>query len=90
MGMRAKNQLAAQPSRRTRIQAASFSAIPAFSVIQAQAGIPKKKPGMSPDQQSEAFRGKERKLIDAGELSPLEADAALESVVSKSGRAEHK
>jgi hypothetical protein len=32
--------------------------------------MPKKKPGMSPEEQSESFRAKVRELIDAGELNP--------------------
>lgn len=40
--------------------------------------MPKKKPGMSPEEQSRAFKQKVRELIDAGELSPTEADAAFE------------
>lgn len=31
--------------------------------------MPKKKPGMTPAQQSESFRAKVRELIDAGELN---------------------
>lgn len=43
--------------------------------------MPKKKPGMTPAQQSESFRAKVRELIDAGELNPTDADAALNAVV---------
>lgn len=42
--------------------------------------MPKKKPGMTPEEQSEAFRAKVRELIDAGELSPTEADERFERV----------
>jgi hypothetical protein len=46
--------------------------------------MPKKKPGMTPEEQSERFKTDAQKLIDAGELSPIEADAALDSLVRKS------
>ena len=44
--------------------------------------VPKKNPGMSPEEQSEAFRQKVRELIDAGELDPTEADAAFERALA--------
>lgn len=43
--------------------------------------MPKKKPGMSPEEQSESFRAKVREMIAAGELNPIEADGAFERVV---------
>jgi hypothetical protein len=43
--------------------------------------MPKKKPGMTPEEQSEAFKREAQRLIDAGELSPTEADAALDRLV---------
>jgi len=43
--------------------------------------MPKKKPGMTPAQQSESFRAKVRELIDAGELDPTEADAVFDRLV---------
>jgi hypothetical protein len=45
--------------------------------------MPKKKPGMTPEEQSEAFKREAQRLIDAGELSPTAADAALDSLVRK-------
>lgn len=48
--------------------------------------MPKKKPGMTPEEQKKAFRAKVREMIDAGELSPIEADAALESLVRNAAR----
>jgi len=45
--------------------------------------MPKKKPGMTPAQQSESFRAKVRELVAAGELDPTEADAALDGLVRK-------
>jgi hypothetical protein len=39
--------------------------------------MPKKKPGMSPEEQSESFRAKVRELIDAGELNPTDADGLV-------------
>ena len=48
--------------------------------------MPKKKPGMTPEQQSEAFRKVVRELVAAGELNPTESDAALDRLVGKEGR----
>ncbi len=45
--------------------------------------MPKKKPGMTPEQQSESFRAKVRELIAAGELNPTDADAAFERMMRK-------
>lgn len=45
--------------------------------------MPKKKPGMTPEQQSERFREKVRELVDAGELNPIEADEALERMLRR-------
>lgn len=45
--------------------------------------MPKKKPGMTPEEQSEAFKREAQRLIDAGELNPTEADAALERLSKK-------
>lgn len=45
--------------------------------------MPKKKPGMTPEEQSERFKADAQKLIDDGELSPTEASAALERLVDK-------
>lgn len=45
--------------------------------------MPKKKPGMTPEEQSEAFKQKVRELINAGELNPTDADVALEKLVAK-------
>jgi hypothetical protein len=35
---------------------------------------PKKKPGMTPEEQSEKFKREAQSLIDAGDLNPAEAD----------------
>lgn len=45
--------------------------------------MPKKKPGMTPEEQSERFKADAQTLIDAGELSPTDADAALDRLVRK-------
>ena len=45
--------------------------------------MPKKQQGMTPEEQSEAFKREAQRLIDAGELSPTEADAALDNLVRK-------
>lgn len=52
--------------------------------------MPKKKPGMTPEEQSESFRAKVRELIDAGDLNPTEADAAFERVVSATKKGDSK
>ena len=47
----------------------------------------KKKPrGESDKEQSERFKQAAQKLIDAGELSPTEADSALDAILKKSAR----
>jgi uncharacterized protein YoaH (UPF0181 family) len=48
--------------------------------------MPKKMPGMTPEEQSTAFKAKVRELIAAGELSPTEADSALDALVRKSAK----
>lgn len=40
--------------------------------------MPKKKNPLTPQEQSERFRREVQRLIDAGELSPTEAEAAME------------
>lgn len=45
--------------------------------------MPKKKPGMSPEEQSEKFRETVREMVDAGELNPTEADERFERAVRK-------
>ena len=52
--------------------------------------MPKKKPGMTPEEQSESFRAKVREMIAAGELDPTEADAAVERVVRRTGAKSQK
>ena len=46
--------------------------------------MPKKQNPESPKEQSERFRREAQKLIDAGELSPTEAEAALDKLVRSS------
>jgi hypothetical protein len=46
--------------------------------------MPKKKPGMTPEEQSEKFREAVRELEAAGELNPIEADEALDRIVKRS------
>jgi hypothetical protein len=45
--------------------------------------MPKKKHPETPEEQAKRFRAKVRELIDAGELNPTEADAALDALVRK-------
>jgi hypothetical protein len=46
--------------------------------------MPKKKPGMTAEEQSERFKADAQKLIGAGELNPIEAAAALHRIVDAS------
>jgi hypothetical protein len=46
--------------------------------------MPKKKHNETPEEQSARFRAEVEKLVAAGELSPTEADAALDRLVSAS------
>lgn len=48
--------------------------------------MPKKKHAESQTEQSERFKREAQRLIDAGELSPTEADAALDHLVRRSGQ----
>lgn len=48
--------------------------------------MPKKKPGMTPEEQSESFRAKVRELVDAGELNPTEADKAFNLALERGAR----
>jgi hypothetical protein len=43
--------------------------------------MPKKKPGMTPEEQSKAFEREAQRLIDAGELDPTSADVVLDRLV---------
>lgn len=52
--------------------------------------MPKKKPGMTPEEQIEAFRAKVREMVAAGTLNPIEADAALDTLVASSRSATGK
>jgi polyhydroxyalkanoate synthesis regulator phasin len=45
--------------------------------------MPKKKPGMSPEEQSERFKGEVERLIAAGELNPTEADRVMDDLVRR-------
>lgn len=46
--------------------------------------MPKKKNPESPEDQAKRFEEKVRELINAGELNPTEADAALDKLVRRS------
>lgn len=46
--------------------------------------MPKKKAQETQNEQSERFRKEAQRLIDAGELSPTEAEAALDALVKRS------
>lgn len=45
--------------------------------------MPKKKNPESPEEQSERFKREAQKLIDAGELDPIEAEKGLEGLVKR-------
>jgi hypothetical protein len=45
--------------------------------------MPKKKPGMTPEEQSEKFREAVRELEAAGELDPTKAEEALNLLTKK-------
>jgi hypothetical protein len=48
--------------------------------------MPKKKRGMTPEEQSERFKADAQRLIDAGTLNPTDADSALDRLVRTSKR----
>ncbi len=48
--------------------------------------MPKKQSRETPEEQSERFKREAQKLIDAGELNPTEAEAALDRVVRQERR----
>jgi hypothetical protein len=45
--------------------------------------MPKKKVQENPEEQSERFKKEVERLIAAGELDPIEADAAMDRLVRK-------
>ncbi|MCZ4342721.1 hypothetical protein O4H52_13960 [Sphingomonadaceae bacterium G21617-S1] len=45
--------------------------------------MPKKQPGMTPEEQSEKFKQAVRDAVADGTLSPTEADAAFERLIAK-------
>jgi hypothetical protein len=49
--------------------------------------MPKKQVTLTPDEQSRRFKAEVQRLIDAGELNPTEADAAMDKLVRTSHRA---
>ena len=46
--------------------------------------MPKKKRSETPEEQSARFRAEVERLVAAGELSPIEADAAMDKLVRHS------
>lgn len=48
--------------------------------------MPKKQSPETPEEQSERFKHETQKLIDAGELSPTEAETAIESILARQKR----
>jgi len=48
--------------------------------------MPKAKDPLSPKEQRKRFEEEVRRRIDAGELNPTEADAALERILRKAAR----
>lgn len=49
--------------------------------------MPKKKHNETPEEQSARFLAEAQKLVDAGELNPIEAEAALDRLVRSQARA---
>ncbi len=45
--------------------------------------MPKKQKKETPEEQAARFREEVRKLVDAGELNPTEADAAFENLMGR-------
>jgi hypothetical protein len=45
--------------------------------------MPKKKHQETPEEQGERFRTEAQRLIDAGELSPTDAESAVDRIVRK-------
>jgi polyhydroxyalkanoate synthesis regulator phasin len=45
--------------------------------------MPKKKPGMTPEEQSEKFREAVREMIAAGDLNPTEADQRFKALLER-------
>jgi polyhydroxyalkanoate synthesis regulator phasin len=52
--------------------------------------MPRKKVHESQAKQSARFRSEAQKLIDAGDLNPTEADAAMDRLVRRGAKAEGK
>jgi hypothetical protein len=50
--------------------------------------MPKKKQAESPEAQAKRFREEAKKLMDAGELDPTEAEEGLDRVVKEIGKVE--
>lgn len=48
--------------------------------------VPKKKQTEPPDEQSKRFVAEAQRMIDAGELNPTEADAALKAIVASQAK----
>jgi polyhydroxyalkanoate synthesis regulator phasin len=46
--------------------------------------MPKAKNKLTPEEQRKRFEAEVQRLVDAGELSPTEADATLDKLVRKS------
>ena len=48
--------------------------------------MPKKKPGMTPEEQSQKFKDAAQSMIDAGELNPTEAERTVEELLRASAK----
>ena len=48
--------------------------------------MPKAKNPLTPEEQRKRFEAEVRRLVDAGELSPTDADAALDKLVRRSSK----
>lgn len=45
--------------------------------------MPKRKETMTPEEQSQRFKAEAQRLIDAGELNPTAAEAAVDRLIRK-------
>lgn len=48
--------------------------------------MPKKKQSETPEEQSARFKAEVERLVAVGELSPTEADAALDRLITQQGK----
>jgi polyhydroxyalkanoate synthesis regulator phasin len=52
--------------------------------------MPKKKPGMTPEEQSQKFRDTVRDMVTAGELNPTEAEKVMDATLRRHAKGNQK